>query len=364
MKKKLSILFLTVMVILLIIGGYVTYVFLDYYRLPDQMDLAVSAREEAVGERENAACPQTGETYQAVSYNIGFGAYTPDYSFFMDGGTQSWAKDEESVYAAVSGAAQLVMQEEPELVLFQEVDVDGTRSYHVNELDILKQFMGNREYVFAQNFDSPFLFWPLYQPHGKNRAGMVTCSTFPIASGLRRSLPIATSLSRLVDLDRCYSIIRIPTANGKELCVFNVHLSAYGTNDEVRGGQRQMLYEDMGAEYQAGNYVICGGDFNHDLKAAEDATSAESWAYPMSRSTLPAGISFAMDQLTQEEKEALHNSCRNADAPYAEGESYTVTVDGFLISDNIELVSYINADTGYQYSDHDPVIMEFQLKEQ
>ena len=42
-----------------------------------------------------------------------------------------------------------------------------------------------------------------------------------------------------------------------------------------------MLSEDMQKEYEAGNYVLCGGDFNHDLKAAEDdSTDKESWAYP------------------------------------------------------------------------------------
>lgn len=44
------------------------------------------------------------------------------------------------------------------------------------------------------------------------------------------------------------------------------------------------------------------------------------------------------------------------------GETYTVTLDGFIISDNIECVSYDNINTGYTYSDHDPVYLEFTLK--
>ena len=46
---------------------------------------------------------------------------------------------------------------------------------------------------------------------------------------------------------------------------------------------------DMKKEYEAGNYVLCGGDFNHDLKAAEDddSTDRESWAYPFPRNMLP-----------------------------------------------------------------------------
>jgi len=50
-----------------------------------------------------------------------------------------------------------------------------------------------------------------------------------------------------------------------------------------------MLSADMKKEYEAGNYVLCGGDFNHDLKAAEDddSTDRESWAYPFPRNMLP-----------------------------------------------------------------------------
>ena len=52
-----------------------------------------------------------------------------------------------------------------------------------------------------------------------------------------------------------------------------------------------MLSQDMQKEYEAGNYVLCGGDFNHDLKASnddnDDAADYESWAYPFPREELP-----------------------------------------------------------------------------
>lgn len=104
-------------------------------------------------------------------------------------------------------------------------------------------------------------------------------------------------------------------------------------------------------------------DFNHDLKASEDdSENRESWAYPFPRASLPDHFSFCIDQLTDEERDSLWNSARNADMEYVPGETYTVTLDGFIISDNIECVSYDNINTGYTYSDHDPVYLEFTLK--
>ena len=123
-----------------------------------------------------------------------------------------------------------------------------------------------------------------------------------------------------------------------------------------------MLSADMKKEYEAGNYVLCGGDFNHDLKADEnDSAERESWAYPFPRSELPEHFFFGMDQLFEQEKQDLWDSARNADMKYVPGETYTVTLDGFIISDNIECVSYEDINTGYTYSDHDPVYMKFKL---
>ena len=117
----------------------------------------------------------------------------------------------------------------------------------------------------------------------------------------------------------------------------------------------------MKKEYAAGNYVLCGGDFNHDLKAAEDddSTDRESWAYPFPRKMLPEHFSFCMDQLPK--KENLWNSSRNADMKYIPGKTYTVTLDGFIISDNVKCDMYKNINTGYSYSDHDPVYVKFEL---
>lgn len=39
-----------------------------------------------------------------------------------------------------------------------------------------------------------------------------------------------------------------------------------------------------------------------------------------------------------------------------------MTVDGFLVSDNVEAVSADVVDAGYRYSDHNPIYMDFILK--
>ena len=53
-------------------------------------------------------------------------------------------------------------------------------------------------------------------------------------------------------------------------------------------------------------------------------------------------------------------SCRNADAPYHEGQ-YVLTVDGFLVSGNVTVEEAAVLDTGFAHSDHNPVSLTFTL---
>ena len=359
MKKVWKWLGVAAAVLLAAVILYVAYVFAAYQRLPDKMALEVEKSGEDK-EFEEAKAFSEREPYSVMTYNIGFGAYLPEYSFFMDGGKSSWGKDKESVTYAVEGAGGVVQEVNPDFILLQEVDRDGTRSYHIDELELLKQSLKGYYYVYAQNYDSPFLFFPFREPHGANKAGLVSFSRAEITDAVRRSLPISESFSKFVDLDRCYSVCRIPVKDGKKLCLYNMHMSAYGSSDEIRTGQLAMLYEDMAADYSAGNYVICGGDFNHNLRT-ENEKNAPEWAYLFPRESLPEGFRMAVDE-AKEEGDIEHNTCRSASATYNEETTYTVTLDGFIVSENVTVNSYRNMDLGYRFSDHDPVVMEFSLE--
>ena len=54
--------------------------------------------------------------------------------------------------------------------------------------------------------------------------------------------------------------------------------------------------------------------------------------------------------------------CRNADGPYHAGQ-FVLTVDGFIVSDNVSVSMTEVIDTGFAYSDHNPVHMSFKLAE-
>ena len=330
---------------------YVAYVLLSYSRIEDNQDLQIESNA-------SQQVLQTGQSYTIVTQNLGFGAYTADFTFFMDGGKLSRAVSAESVTDCITQGAETAVSFEPDFVLFQEVDTDSTRSYHIDESAILAQYFSDYDSVAAINYHSAYLMYPLLCPHGASNSEIMTFSRYALQSSVRRSLPVSTGLSKLLDLDRCYSVSRIACDNGHELVLYNTHMSAYGGSDALRAAQMSMLFEDMYSEYQNGNYVVCGGDFNHDFTGTAtvdlngEAVDDFGWAQPFPAELLPKGLSRAMDY------EELVGSCRNCDVPYEEGNFVTI-VDGFLVSDNITVDSVKIIDTGFVYSDHNPVVMQF-----
>ena len=217
--------------------------------------------------------------------------------------------------------------------------------------------------VFAQNYDSPYLFYPLIQPHGANQSGIVTLSRHPIASAARRELPVESGFMKLLDLDRCYSVSRIPTASGKELVLYNLHLSAYTSDGAIATEQLELLCADMLAECEAGNYCVAGGDFNKDLLGNSPeifgvaAGENDTWAQPIPEGTIPSGLTL----VAPFDETAPTASCRTASEPYSIETTFRLTVDGFLVSDNVEVVDSAVLDAGLLYSDHNPVWMDFKL---
>lgn len=88
--------------------------------------------------------------------------------------------------------------------------------------------------------------------------------------------------------------------------------------------QREKLYEDMTAERVAGNYVIAGGDYNHDMIGVSGevygnaAQAVESWAKPYDFAGVPEGFTVAAKAKLDETGTAAFPdaaTCRDARTP-------------------------------------------------
>ena len=373
MKRILKIIGYTILsifcAIILFAIGYIIKLSVEFYRIEDETDLTA----EIVNNQETAIV--TGEEYTIITMNIGFGAYTKDFSFFMDSGVMldgtevagknSTAQSKDIVLTNTHGAIGITSSFTPDFAFFQEVDIESTRSYKVNQLEMIRESFDDYASSFAYNFHSSYLLYPFNDPHGAVKGGIATFSKYQITESMRYKLPIDESFPvKFFDLDRCFMITRIPVVGDKELVLINVHLSAYDKGGVYRQLQLEKLNTILDREKNNGNYVIVGGDFNHDIADSINTFPTEQfvpeWVYVFDKEKLTTGYDFA----TSKE----HPTCRSTDIPYQEGVNYSVVIDGFIISDNIEEISVENVVTingenvSFVYSDHNAVVLKFKLK--
>ncbi len=351
-----------ILLLALLAGGYVTYMQIQYYRIEDNQLIATeNNREEKI---------RPGMPYTLMTYNIGFGAYSDDYTFFMDAGemedgtktagSSARAKSREEALANTEGSIGLLKAEDPDFVFVQEADEKATRSYGINQVELLKAAFSDYASAFACNFHSAYLLYPFHEPHGSVQAGMLTLGKYQISESVRRQFPVDNSfVTKFTDLDRCFLVSRIPLENGKELLLINLHLSAYDEGGKIRAKQLALLNQVFEEEREKGNYVIAGGDFNHDIAGSIESfptrQKVPDWVFELDDSQLAEGYHFV-----KADNAAGVPTCRGADIPYEKGVTYTVIVDGFIVSDGIRAYAE-NVDGEFRYSDHNPVKLTFEL---
>lgn len=347
---------------------YVIYMQTHYYRIKDRQSLPIKQKLTHPNKL------QTNTTYSAATYNVGFGAYNQKFSFFMDTGKMKDGTKTQGKYGKAENKAAVLQNTNGEInamkkinadfMLFQEIDIDSSRSYHINQVKKVSQNFANYEEIFANNFHSPYLLYPLNDPHGAVQSGLLSLSKYPVEQAIRRKYPVSTSfITKFTDLDRCFTVMKIPVTNGHKLILINSHMSAYDKGGKMRVKQLKLLNSVMESEYKKGNYVIVGGDFNHTfgrkmLTHFKSQQEIPDWVSVLSSKDLAPDI-----HMVHAKNENTVPTCRGTDIPYQKGKTYTTVIDGFLVSKNVQATSE-NINTEFAYADHNPVKLSFKLLNQ
>lgn len=362
LKRVIKAILLVVLICCVVVGGYIVYITATFSRIADDITLDVSG--------DSSLSITTNQEYSITTYNIGFGAYGPDYSFFMDTGTlksdnskitgvHGRGLSEENVKMHIDSSIEEVKTIDSDFVLLQEIDTDSTRSYHMDQQQMYLDSFTGFDSTFGINYHSAYMALPIFDMTGKSNAGLLSLSKYKISSSSRQSYSIPDGFpDKYMDLDRCFVVNKIKVTDTKDLYIINSHMSAYD-DGEARATQLRELNNYMLSLYDDGNYVICGGDFNQDFcESSEQFESTEnipSWLKTFQKDDL----NEAFSTIVASNKDTVPTA-RNACRPYVKGENYTCIIDGFIVSDNITATSK-NIDTDFKDSDHNPVVLKFKL---
>lgn len=295
-----------------------------------------------------------------MTWNIGYAGLDQTQDFFMDGGKKSKPDSIDRVKSNLEELTQLIKLQNADVLMLQEVDVNSARTYEVDELKYLTSHLDTFGNSFAYNYKVKYVPVP-FPPLGKIEAGQVTLTAFESVESLRLALPGQYAWPKsLVMLDRCALVNYIKIKGSDEkLVIINVHLSAYD-DGSIREQQMAYVRAFIKAEYEKGNYVVLGGDFNQTFDFIPDSRfplfqdGKFYKPYKIPKEWLLEGWSWGVGTNAP--------TYRLLNAPYEEGQTQEGIIDGFLLSPNVELRKAFVLDEGFKSSDHNPVRLIIHLK--
>lgn len=299
-----------------------------------------------------------GDSFSVLTYNTGYGALSKDEDFFMDGGRKVQPDRKEVVETNLAGISDILKNQAADFYFLQEVDIDAKRSFHINERAYYEKAL-DMSSIYACNFKCDFVPYPV-PPIGKVEAGLVTMTDYQVESAKR--IKLAESFSwpiKTCNLKRCMLETRIPIeGTDKELVLINFHLEAYDSG-EGKIIQSRMLSDKLQEEYKAGNYVIAGGDFNQQFEGVDtyEIHDTDSWVPgTVYKKDLPEGFDFAVADNAP--------TCRLLNGPYSGNyeDSQVYVIDGYIVSDNLQVEQVNVVDTDFEYTDHQPVSLRVTLQ--
>lgn len=350
-RKILKAVGLIIIFVVVAVALLLTYLSITEYKPADTEELKLSSGDTIL---------KKGEELSVLSFNTGYAALGENQNFFMDGGEMVRPESKSDVQTNLDGIASIIKESACDIYFLQEVDLNSQRSYHIDETAFYEDALG-LDGTFAYNFFCPFVPYPL-PPIGHVESGLLTLSDYKIEEAERISLPVPFSWPlRIANLKRCMLVERIPIeGTDKSLVLINLHLEAYD-DGAGKAAQTKMLAEFIEAEYALGNYVIAGGDFNQTFPGRDESLYPvldESYWQPgvLEEDTLEDSWSFTYDQTSP--------TCRLLNENYSHDRSTTqlYVIDGFIVSPNVTVSSIKTLDYDFEFSDHNPVKLNFILK--
>ena len=341
----------------LVIGfiGLILYAMISDYK-PEE--------KEVISLPDNTSLLNDSLTFSLLSWNIGYAGLDKDMDFFKDGGTKV-ITPEKNCLENISAIENFLMTNDTiDFILLQEVDRNSKRSYRIDQFQRFSEKLSEYNPNFALNYNVFFVPAPPANPMGKVLSGIATLSKYIPESSERYSLPGDFGFpTQLFYLDRCFMVNRYKTGNGKELILINTHNEAFDEGGTIRKAQMEKLREFVLSEYNSGNYIIAGGDWNQYPPGFNPAfTGNKPFTGQIGNFNLvgiepdylPAEWKWIYDQSTP--------SFRTLMAGYDPEATPTSVCDFFLLSPNIESVSVKCHHLGFANSDHNPVIMQVKLR--
>lgn len=350
--KTIKAILIILLTISLLVGLFLFYIAIVDYKPDEVVILPINNNQVKV---LSLMEPKTMTTF-----NIGYAGLDETQDFFTDGGKNSRAKDLETIIDNLKGIVSTIDDINPDFLLLQEIDYNSSRSYHGDQIEYFNSKYPNYGYTYGINYDVPWVPVPVFKPMGMAKSGIVTFSKYNATEAFRYDLPGKEKWTiQLFELDRCFTETMYKVEDGNDFVVINLHLSAFDKGGNIRQQQLKYLEKHLENEYKKGTYILVGGDWNHNLPGSDPHLFTHDEDWPFWLKNLPddfhiEGFKWAVDP--------FEPTVRTLEKSYVRNSNFLAVIDGFLVSDNIEVINVFTTNKQFKNSDHNPVTIEFILK--
>jgi len=315
----------------------------------------------------NAPVLSAGQSIKLYNQNVQFMA-GKKYVFFYDLPNNNGPDERPSsadIQTTLNGLADAIKQQNPDVILLQEVDDGAKRSDHADQLAQLLTLLPNDYACHASS-----TYWKAsYVPHPRIMGAVGTklsiISKYKITAATRKQLSLIPQdpINQLFNFKRAFLDVRLPLDNGQEIAILNTHLSAFSKGTDTKQKQIAEINSHLISLNQKSTPWIIGGDFNllppnaYELLTKEQRYNHESTsAIAMLYGNHAAIPSLSATQSKQRESWFTYfpNDPR-VNKPDR-------TIDYYFYSPQVQATqAYVEQNKSLTLSDHMPVIATFKL---
>ena len=322
-------------------------------------------QREAVACTDDAPMLRAGQEVKVLSWNVQFMA-GKNYAFFFEGGTDTRPSSED-ITLTLAEVARIIEDENPDIILLQEMDNGAARTDHEDQTARLLRLISPDYLCSARAF-----YWKgdyVLHPSIMGSVGMelTTFSKYKIEGATRHALYEIPGffLEQWFNLKRAILEVSMPVTGGEDFYALNTHFSAFAQGTDTMVHQVSETIAVLEALSEAGKPWLIGGDFNllppvidRGALSYGDAQALYKDGSEISRIFDRFKSAATLEQLTGAEA-ALHYT-HYSNNPSATG--LDRVIDYIFYSDLLGFTGYNTRqhDT-LAISDHLPVIMSFRM---
>ncbi|QNH75487.1 endonuclease/exonuclease/phosphatase family protein [Pseudomonas protegens] len=205
-----------------------------------------------------------GQALKVMTWNLQYLA-GKRYVFWND---QARGEDErptlEDMAFSLDEVARVIRDEQPDLVLLQEVDNGAKASAYQDQLKLLQERVTDLYPCSTQAYDWKADFVPSPHIFGSVGRQLATLSRYRIEHAERLQLPVAPQslISRQFQPKDALLLSYLPLSDGGQLAVLNTHLERAQQADDTHQKQVTAIAKVLDKLESRGTPWLIGGDFN------------------------------------------------------------------------------------------------------